>query len=172
MAIPAGLRERATAAVGIFEGNTLERRVGIMMERGKQLKGAGRVAAMAAVLFLTAAVVSMVGTHVTVRAADTTAGKTHKPHVSSGVMAARIVKEVQPKYPAAAKKAKIQGTVVLAATIGKDGIVDDLKVVSGPKELQRSSIDAVRQWTYKPFLLDENPVEVDTTINIVYSLKE
>lgn len=173
MAIPAGLRGRATAAVGIFEGNTLERRVGIMMDRGKRLKGVSRVVAMAAVLLMTtAAVVSMVGTHVTVRAADTTAGKTHKPHVSSGVMAARIVKEVQPKYPEAAKKARIQGTVVLSATIGKDGIVEDLKVVSGPKELQLSSIDAVRQWTYKPFLLNGSPVEVETTISVVYSLKE
>jgi TonB family protein len=172
MAIPAGLRGRATAAVGIFEGNTLERRVGIMMDRGKQLRGAGRVAVMASVLLMTtAAVVSMVGTHLTVRA-DTTAGKTQVLQVPSNVMAQRTVKKVVPKYPEAAKKARIQGTVVLNAKIGKDGTIESLKAVSGPKVLQRSSLDAVRQWTYKPFLLSGNPVEVETTISVVYSLTE
>ncbi|MGC1782187.1 MAG: M56 family metallopeptidase [Acidobacteriaceae bacterium] len=173
MAIPARLRGRATAAVGIFEGNTLERRVGIMMDRGKQLRGAGRVAAMAAVLLLTAGgFVSLVGTHLTVRAADTTAGKTGPIRVPTHVMASRIVSQVQPKYPEAAKKARIQGTVVLNAKIGKDGTVENVKVVSGPQVFRRSSLDAVRQWTYKPFLLNGNPVEVETTLSVVYSLKE
>jgi TonB family protein len=173
MAIPAGLRGRATAAVGIFEGNTLERRVRIMMERGKQLRGAARVAVMAAVLGLSgAAIVSMVGTHLTVRAADTTAGKAGPLQVPSGAMAKRIVSQVQPKYPEEAKKAKIQGTVVLNATIGKDGTIENLKVVSGPKELRRSALVAVRQWTYEPFLLNGNPVEVESTISVVYSLRE
>jgi outer membrane biosynthesis protein TonB len=54
--------------------------------------------------------------------------------------------------------------------IGKDGTVEELKVASGPKELQQSSLDAVRQWIYKPFLLNGDPVEVKTTINVVYSL--
>ena len=173
MAIPAGLHGRATAAVGIFEGNTLERRVRIMMDRGKQLRGAARVAAMAAVLILTGgAFVSMMGTHLTVQAADTTAGKTPVLHVPAGKMVNRIEQQPMPKYPAAAKKARIQGTVALSAIIGKDGTVESLKVVSGPKMLQRSSLDAVRQWTYKPFLLNGNPVEVETTISVVYSLKK
>ncbi|MHB1960022.1 MAG: TonB family protein [Acidobacteriaceae bacterium] len=173
MAIPVGLRGGATAAVGIFEGNTLERRVGIMMERGKQLRGAARLAAMVAVMLLSgAAVVSMVETHVTVRAANNPAGNKHVLHVSAGEMASRIEKRVMPKYPEAAKKARIQGKVVLNAIIGKDGTIESLKVVSGPKELQRSSLDAVRQWTYKPFLLKGNPVEVETTISVVYSLNK
>jgi outer membrane biosynthesis protein TonB len=54
--------------------------------------------------------------------------------------------------------------------IGKDGTVEELRVASGPKELQQSSLDAVRQWIYKPFLLNGDPVEVKTTINVVYSL--
>jgi TonB family protein len=87
-------------------------------------------------------------------------------------MAQRTVKKVVPKYPEAAKKARIQGTVVLNAKIGKDGTIESLKAVSGPKVLQRSSLDAVRQWTYKPFLLSGNPVEVETTISVVYSLTE
>ncbi len=173
MVIPAGLRGGATAAVGIFEGNTLERRVRTMMERGERLRGAARMAAIFAVMLLSgAAVVSMVGTHVTVQAADTAAAKKQALHVRSGVMAARIVSQVQPKYPEAAKKAKIHGAVVLHVTIGKDGTVKNLKVVSGPKELRRSAADAVRQWTYKPYLVDGNAVEVDTTITVIYTLNE
>lgn len=173
MVIPAGLRGGATAAVGIFEGNTLERRVSLMMERGKRLRGAARVAAMVAVMVLSgAAIVSMVGTHVTVRAGEAVAGKTGPIQVPSSVMAKRIVSQVQPKYPEAAKKAKIQGAVVLNVEIGKDGTVENLKVVSGPKELRQSALDAVRRWTYKPFLLNGNPVEVETTISVVYTLTE
>jgi TonB family protein len=173
MVIPAGLRGGATAAVGIFEGNTLERRVAMMMERGKQLRGVARVAAMVGVMLLSgAAVVSMVGTHVTVRASEAAAGKPGLVQVPAHVMASRIVKQVQPKYPAEAKKQKIQGAVVLSVLIGKDGTVENLKVVSGPKVLQRSALDAVRQWTYEPFLLNGNPVEVETTISVVYTLRE
>jgi len=59
---------------------------------------------------------------------------------------------------------------VLRAIISKGGTVENLQVVSGPKELQESSLDAVRQWMYKPFLLNGDPVEVKTTINVTYSL--
>jgi TonB family protein len=173
MAIPEGLRGGATAAVGIFEGNDLERRVRTMMERRKQLVGVARVAAMVAVLAISgAAVVSMVGTHVTVQAGEAVAGQKGPIQVSSGVMAARSVSKVQPKYPDAAKKAKIQGVVVLGAIIGKDGAVESLNVASGPKELRQSALDAVRQWTYQPFLVNGDPVEVKTTITVTYSLRE
>ena len=59
---------------------------------------------------------------------------------------------------------------MLNAVIGKDGSVEKLIVVSGPKELQESSLDAVRQWTYKPYLVNGDPVEVKTTINVIYTL--
>ena len=85
-------------------------------------------------------------------------------------MAGNILTKAVPKYPPDAKKAKIQGKVVLSAVIGKDGNVENLRVISGPKELQQSSLDAVRQWTYKPYLLNGDPVEVKTTVNVVYSL--
>jgi protein TonB len=75
-----------------------------------------------------------------------------------------------PKYPEAAKKARIQGKVVLSAVIGKDGTVETLSVISGPKELQQSALDSVRQWKYKPYLLNGDPVEVKTTVNVIYSL--
>ena len=85
-------------------------------------------------------------------------------------MAQNILTKAVPVYPPAAKKARIQGTVVLDAVIGKDGNVENLRVLSGPQELQQSSLDAVRQWTYKPYLLNGDPVEVKTTVNVVYTL--
>jgi protein TonB len=91
--------------------------------------------------------------------------------VSSKVMSGNLLTKAVPVYPPAAKKAKIQGTVVLSVVIGDDGNVKDIQVVSGPNELQQSSIDAVRQWTYKPYLLNGDPIEVKTTVNIVYMLQ-
>ena len=90
--------------------------------------------------------------------------------VSGGVMAGNILTKVAPVYPDDARAAHISGTVVLHAIIGKDGVIEKLVVVSGPKELQRAALDAVRQWVYKPYLLNGNPTEVDTTIKVNFSL--
>jgi TonB family protein len=87
-------------------------------------------------------------------------------------MAGNIISKVNPVYPPDAKKAHIQGKVLLNAVIGKEGHVEHLEVVSGPKELQSPSLDAVRQWVYKPYLVDGNPVEVETTISVIYSLQK
>jgi protein TonB len=62
--------------------------------------------------------------------------------------------------------------VILDATIGKDGTVENLKVLSGPAPLQQSALDSVRQWKYKPYLLNGDPVEVETKITVVYSLSK
>jgi TonB family protein len=88
------------------------------------------------------------------------------------VMAAQKISGPNPIYPPDAKKARVQGEVVLDAVIGKDGKVENLNVVSGPPMLQSSSIEAVRQWIYKPFLLNGDPVEVRTSIHVIYSLKK
>jgi protein TonB len=90
--------------------------------------------------------------------------------ISSGVMAGQIVSKVNPVYPQEAKERGIQGAVVLHVIIGKDGTVQDLAVISGPEQLQASAIEAVRQWVYKPYLLNGEPQEVDTTITVNYSL--
>ena len=92
--------------------------------------------------------------------------------VSSGVEASKIIDEVQPVYPPIAKAARIQGTVTLAATIGKNGTIQDLKVVSGPAMLQQAALDAVRRWRYRPTVLDGVPVDVDTQISVVFTLNE
>ena len=90
--------------------------------------------------------------------------------VSSGVMAGNLLTKTQPVYPAIAKAARISGTVVLQATISKTGSIENLHVVSGPAMLQQAAMDAVRTWKYKPYLLNGDPVEVDTKINVIYSL--
>jgi TonB family protein len=90
--------------------------------------------------------------------------------VSSAVMSRNLLTKAVPQYPSAAKTAKIQGAVVLSVIIGEDGNVKNIEVLSGPAELQQSSIDAVRQWTYKPYVLNGNPVEVKTTVHVIYSL--
>jgi len=104
---------------------------------------------------------------------DTTASPPNGPlHVSSAAAHGQIIVQVPPVYPQEARDHHIQGTVVLKAIIGKTGNVEHLSVVSGPKELMPSAIDAVNQWKYKPYLLNGEPVEVETTINVNFSLDD
>jgi protein TonB len=93
-----------------------------------------------------------------------------KLSISSGVMAGNLLEKTVPQYPAIAKAARIQGTVVLQATISKTGTIQNLRVVSGPPMLQQAALDAVRSWRYKPYLLNGDPVEVETTVNVVFNL--
>ena len=93
-----------------------------------------------------------------------------KIRVSSGVAAGNLIQKIQPQYPAIAKTARIQGTVVLEATISKSGTIEGLRAVSGPPMLYQAAIDAVRQWRYKPYMLNGEPVEVGTTVNVVFTL--
>lgn len=91
--------------------------------------------------------------------------------VSANVMAGNTLTKVTPEYPASAKDAKIQGAVVLHAIIDENGKVEQISVVSSPDSaLSKSSIEAVRQWTYRPYLLNGKPTAVDTTINVNFTL--
>ena len=90
--------------------------------------------------------------------------------LSSRVMQANRLDGENPRYPVEAKMAQVQGTVVIQATINRLGVVTQLRVISGPPMLQQPSVDAVRTWRYKPYLLNGNPVEVETTINVVFNL--
>jgi len=90
--------------------------------------------------------------------------------ISAGVAAGMLKTKVVPVYPADALEAHISGTVVLHGTIGTEGGVEALRVISGPASLQQAALDAVRQWTYRPYLLNNMPVEVETTINVVFVL--
>jgi periplasmic protein TonB len=90
--------------------------------------------------------------------------------VSAGVATGMLIRKTQPAYPPIAKSARVQGTVVLQATISRAGNVTNLKVVSGPPMLRQSAIDAVKTWQYKPYQLNNEPTDVDTTVNVVFSL--
>ena len=100
----------------------------------------------------------------------TKAAAPKKIAVSAGIMAGNILVKTRPEYPAEALAARIQGTVVLQATISMEGAVKDLKVISGPVALYQAALDAVKNWRYKPFLLNGEPVEVGTQINVVFAL--
>ncbi|GAC1619990.1 MAG: hypothetical protein PVS2B2_05530 [Candidatus Acidiferrum sp.] len=88
------------------------------------------------------------------------------------VQAAKLVNKVQPQYPPLARQTRISGTVRLHAIIGKDGAVQSLTLESGHPLLVQSALDAVRQWRYQPTLLNGEPVEVDTTIDVIFSLNQ
>lgn len=91
--------------------------------------------------------------------------------VVAGVAVGMLIHRVMPEYPPAARAGGVQGTVVLDAIIGKDGTVHDLRTVSTPSVLLlESAMNAVLQWTYRPYLLNGKPVQVRTTINVIYTL--
>lgn len=85
---------------------------------------------------------------------------------------ARLIKKVSPEYPKKARKQHVQGAVRLHAIIAKDGSVKNLEVVSGDPLLVDAALKAVRQWRYEPTLIDGQPVEVDTTIDVKFALNQ
>lgn len=87
-------------------------------------------------------------------------------HIDEG----NLIRKVQPTYPALARSARIQGVVLLQATISKAGTIENLHVLSGHPMLTAAAIDAVRQWRYKPYILNGAPVEVETQITVNFSL--
>jgi len=160
---------RILHAIGILDANIFERRVMHLTQKSGEVSGARRMGIAAA------CVVMGLATCTTAMALRTDvnqpASKGTNPamiHVKSESLVA--VKRMVPVYPVDAKKAKIQGAVILDAVIGKDGAIEHLKVVSGPAELQQSAMDAVGKWAYQPYLLNGDPVEVNTTIKVTYTL--
>jgi len=81
-----------------------------------------------------------------------------------------IIYRVQPSYPPIARQARVQGTVELRAIISKTGMIENLIAVSGPPMLVKSAIEAVRQWRYRPYLLNNEPIEVETEITVNFVL--
>jgi len=90
--------------------------------------------------------------------------------VGGNVEAASLVNKVTPIYPPIAKTAHVSGTVVLHAIISKDGSIQELQYISGPPLLMKAAMDAVKEWRYRPTMLNGDPVEVDTTIDVVFTL--
>ncbi len=90
--------------------------------------------------------------------------------ISAGVASGMLVQKTEPVYPKIAKDARVSGTVVIAATITKTGALAGLHVISGPPMLVTAALGAVRTWRYRPYLLDNQPIEVQTTIQVVFNL--
>jgi len=93
-----------------------------------------------------------------------------RTHVPARIAEANLVYDVAPKYPPEAGRERIEGTVVLMAVIGRDGTVQDVRVQSGLPVLAQAAIDAVKQWRYRPYLLNGEPVEIDSQITINFNL--
>jgi protein TonB len=90
----------------------------------------------------------------------------HISHMSEG----NLIRKVQPAYPALARSARIQGAVVLQAVISKDGSIENLRLLSGHPMLASAAMEAVNQWRYRPYILNNEPLEVETQITVNFSL--
>jgi protein TonB len=90
--------------------------------------------------------------------------------ISAGVAQGMLLQKTAPAYPPIAKSARVSGTVVLQATISKTGVIEGLHVVSGPDMLRSAATEAVKTWRYRPYKLNNQPVEVETTVNVVFTL--
>ena len=176
-----GTSARAPHAIGIFDANAFERRLMKLTETQRQIHGVRRAATLAAcVAFGVTTCGSALALRINVdaagagkfgNAASAASAASAPVRVPAGVMARNVLTKVMPKYPPAAKEAKIQGAVVLHAIVSKEGVVENLTVLSGPSELQGSALDSVRQWTYKPYLLNGEAVDVETTVTVTYSIQ-
>jgi protein TonB len=90
--------------------------------------------------------------------------------LSAGVAAGMLIRQTQPVYPNIAKSARVQGTVVMNAVISRTGKVTNVQVVSGPLMLRQAAVDAVKTWQYKPYMLNNEPTDINTSVNVVFTL--
>jgi protein TonB len=86
------------------------------------------------------------------------------------MMEGNLIYRVQPQYPALARQARVQGIVVLRAMISREGKIENLQVISGHPLLVQSAMDAVRQWRYRPYFLNNEPVGVETQVTVNFTL--
>lgn len=89
---------------------------------------------------------------------------------TSSMLEGSLIRKVQPVYPPLARSARVQGAVTLAAVIGKDGTMENLKLISGHPMLVPAALEAVSQWRYRPYILNSEPIEVETRITVNFIL--
>jgi TonB family protein len=169
----------ALHAIGVLSFNadagTFERRIMTLTHKPTQISAARRfIIATACSILALATCTSALALRTDVAAPSQTAAESGKPsriHVKSGIMTGQKISGDNPKYPEKARAKKIHGAVVLDVIIGKDGAVENIRVEKTPAEsLAKSAMEAVRTWRYRPYLLNGEPVEVETTVNVVYNL--
>ena len=106
------------------------------------------------------------------RAPSTSTDSEPKIRAASTLNCNKLITYVRPVYPQRAKEDRIEGTVTLRATITKTGELRDLDVVKGDSALSAAAVSAVKQWRYTPCIVDSNPVEIKTTLDIAFNLKQ
>jgi periplasmic protein TonB len=99
---------------------------------------------------------------------NTAQGQPTRIRVSQGVVMGNVINKVDPVYPDMARQARLSGSVVYQVMIGQDGSVNNVRVVSGHPMLVQSGLDAVKQWTFKPYYLNGQPVAVETQITMTF----
>lgn len=102
--------------------------------------------------------------------ANTRANVPKKINITARLATSMLLEKSEPVYPPMAKAARVSGTVVLSVHISEKGTVEELHVVSGPAMLQQAALDAVKTWRYRPFLVNGEPVKVETTVNVIFNL--
>jgi bla regulator protein blaR1 len=164
-------------AIGIFDANIFERRVMNLTRKYVEIRGARRfgIAAACVVVGLVACAsalaLRMEVAGSTSALADHAQNKTLK--VNAAIMAGQKISGVNPIYPAQARADKVQGAVVLLVIINEEGVPTNIQVKQSVRDdLDQSAVTAVSQWRWKPFLLNGNPVAVNTTVTVNYSLGE
>jgi len=165
---------RILHAIGILDANIFERRIMSLAIKSLPTGPARRllIVAACAVLALTTCATAMA---LRLNVSDEPSNTQDHKTVNVKPDQLKIVKKVQPVYPKEAKASgdTVNGTVELAVILGKDGSVENIKVSKSLRDdYDQSAIDAVRQWQYEPFLLNGEPVEVKTTVNVTYSLSK
>jgi TonB family protein len=167
---------RTLHAIGILDANTFERRVMTLTRKYAEIRGVRRFAIAAAcgvAALATCATALALRMNVAVPGNGMIAahGEEKKPiHVNADFL--KKISGDNPVYPKIAKAAHVTGTVVLRAVISKDGTMENLEVVDGPSMLVASAMEAVQTWRYEPYLLNGEPVKVETTLNVIFELSD
>jgi TonB family protein len=166
---------RTLHAIGIFDANIFERRVMNLTKTYTEIRGARRFAIAAAcgvVGLATCASALALRMEVAAPASAAQAENSARLKVKAGIMAGQKISGVNPVYPPQAKADKVEGPVVLSLTINQEGEPVDVRVKKGVRDdLDQSALTAVRQWRWKPYLLNGNPTAVDTTVTVNYSIE-
>jgi len=164
---------------GVAGGDLKKRMVQIMIEHKLRKMGVGKklllgAAAVGAIAFPIASGIASAPPRAGQEQTQGGTAKQWEPsqgtRVDPGEMAKLLVKKVDPSYPDAAKKAGIEGVVVLTAVISKDGDIEMLQIVSGHPALAKAAIEAVKQWKYRPYLVQGKPAEVKTRVEVNFTL--
>jgi TonB family protein len=166
-------------ALGILglntDGRIFERRIMTLTHKRTPMTAARRLllaAACCVVALATCATALALRTDVAALPSAVESKAPEKISVSSAVMTGLKISGENPTYPKEARQKKIKGTVVISAVVGKDGAIKNLHVVKSPSNsLSASALKAVRTWRYQPYHLNGEPVEVQTTVNVVYNLE-